>query len=502
MKILKVIKYLQYAMYLLMFKAMRLVSRKYWVNRLFVTKSQALHDDEIEAIKTEFNTFIRLGKKLTLSRNDNDSHCTRKQQYKVDCNKINIAHLNKIIGLDPNDKNVLIVEPLASMETIVKHCARKYNKSPCVVPEFKGITIGGTIAGGGLESSSFKYGMVENTVEFFDIIVGDGTLIRADRNNNSDLFHGTMWSLGTTGCIVLVGVRLRDIKPYVALQYHHIVDKQAAIDKFNELVEQESCDFFEGLALSPTSYIMITGRFSNNKFGNHLDLTRYWSPWYIEHVKDISKQDTGDALTGNSPYTETMSTSDYYFRWDRGIFWLGNLKINPTLTNRLLLGWMFDMESHHIVGRMKPDNVNEQTRILADVGPPIEKLRDILDYNEEQLQVYPLWLLPFKLYKNEEKIFSPDRVVDSKFCIDVGIYGKMLKTDKSFIEVNRELEHFVHQDCKGMKGFETVCYYTKEEFDGLFDVDQYDVLRKKYNSHAKFPSLFDKINFNYGEKKQ
>ena len=494
-------KYVKYGMYLVVYKVMQLFSRKYWTNRLFVTKSETDHDSQVQNIKKEFKTFIKYGKKLTLSRSDNDSHCTRKQQYKDDCNKINIAHLNKIIGLDPDNDNVLIVEPLVRMETIVAHCAKHYNKSPLVVPEFKGITCGGTIAGGGLESSSFKYGLVENCVEFFDIIVGDGTLVRADRDNHSDLFHGTMWSLGTTGCIVLVGMRLRDIKPYVALQYHHITDKQEAVDKFNDIVHDDSHDFFEGLVLSPTSYMLITGRFSDTKFSNHLNLKPYWSQWYIEHVRDVSTEAT-EGPPMDQVYTETMATFDYYFRWDRGIFWLGNLKINPTLPKRLLLGWMFDMETHHIVGRLKSDNENEKTRLLADVGPPIEKLRDIIDYNEEHLQVYPLWLLPFKLIKNNEKIFSPDRVVDSQFCIDVGIYGKMPKTDKSFVTVNRDLEHFVHNECKGMKGFETVCYYTNEEFNGLFDVDQYNALRKKYKSHDQFPSLFDKINFNYSSEER
>ena len=55
----------------------------------------------------------------------------------------------------------------------------KYGLLPTVVPQLKTITIGGAISGIGIESSSFKYGLVHETVEEMEILLGDGRTMRA-----------------------------------------------------------------------------------------------------------------------------------------------------------------------------------------------------------------------------------------------------------------------------------------------------------------------------------
>ena len=54
------------------------------------------------------------------------------------------------------------------------------------------------------------------------------------------------------------------------------------------------------------------------------------------------------------------------------------------------------MKTHHIIGRYK-DSVNEKKRILVDVGPPLEELDKMIEYNDDKLGVYPIWMCPFKI---------------------------------------------------------------------------------------------------------
>ncbi|KAG6978329.1 Delta(24)-sterol reductase [Fusarium oxysporum f. sp. conglutinans] len=69
-----------------------------------------------------------------------------------------------------------------------------------VVMEFPGITAGGGFAGTSGESSSFRHGFFNETVNFVEMILGNGDKIRASREEHEDLFHGAAGAAGTLGC--------------------------------------------------------------------------------------------------------------------------------------------------------------------------------------------------------------------------------------------------------------------------------------------------------------
>ena len=64
---------------------------------------------------------------------------------------------------------------------------------------------------------------------------------------------------------------------------------------------------------------------------------------------------------------------------------------------------------------------------------------------------------------------------------------------KNFLEINRKLEKKVHE-LGGMKGFETVCYYSEKEFNEYYNVTKYDELRVKYFGTI-YPRLYDKLKY-------
>ena len=51
--------------------------------------------------------------------------------------------------------------------------------SPMVVPQLKTITIGGAVTGLGIESSSFRNGLVHESVLELDILTGAGEIVTA-----------------------------------------------------------------------------------------------------------------------------------------------------------------------------------------------------------------------------------------------------------------------------------------------------------------------------------
>ena len=54
---------------------------------------------------------------------------------------------------------------------------------------FVDLTVGGLLMGFGLENNSHIYGMFHETCVAYEIVTGDGRLLRCTENENSDLFR-------------------------------------------------------------------------------------------------------------------------------------------------------------------------------------------------------------------------------------------------------------------------------------------------------------------------
>ena len=91
---------------------------------------------------------------------------------------------------------------------------------PAVVPQLRTITLGGAVAGVGIESSSFRCGLVHDTIAALEIVTGDGRIVTATPDNeHRDLFCGFPNSYGTLGYALAVTARLVPVKPFVALRH-------------------------------------------------------------------------------------------------------------------------------------------------------------------------------------------------------------------------------------------------------------------------------------------
>ena len=371
-----------------------------WFHKIFnptiFYKTLEQHQEDIRAIQNQIQT-APPQKRLSILRHDADTHCTRKQTYKTDCHLIDVSSLDKILEINL-ENNYLLCEPMCTMEMLAQEL-KQHGYSLPVVPEFKGITIGGTLAGGGLESTSFREGMMQNFMLEFSCILGNGEKITCSPTQNSDLFYGSMWALGTLGCLVSIKCKIIKRKDYVRLKYYHYQDRSSFTKSFQAKCRQSDSNlmFLEAVQVKQNKFVIICGYESERINLPLYQLTYWFSEWFCDHVERVPDQ-----------YEELMPLMDYNFRWDRGIFWLGKLKINTSFWKRFLFGWLFDMKTHHIYGRYKKDSKNEQNRLLADVGPPLDRLEEMIKYNDQEIGVYPIWMCPFKINHNKHHIFSPE----------------------------------------------------------------------------------------------
>ena len=73
---------------------------------------------------------------------------------------------------------------MVTYEALVAACLA-HGVMPTVVPQLKTITLGGAVAGVGIESASHRYGLVHDGVLELDVLLGDGRDRKSTRLNSS-----------------------------------------------------------------------------------------------------------------------------------------------------------------------------------------------------------------------------------------------------------------------------------------------------------------------------
>ena len=108
---------------------------------------------------------------------------------------------------------------------------------PLVVPQLKTITLGGAVAGLGIESTSFRHGLPHESVRRMEILTGAGEVVTATPDGeHADLFRGFPNSYGTLGYALRLVIDLQPVAPYVRLHHRRYPDAQACTAAIVELV--------------------------------------------------------------------------------------------------------------------------------------------------------------------------------------------------------------------------------------------------------------------------
>lgn len=142
---------------------------------------------------------------------------------------IDISHLKYVLDVNVESRTVL-VEPNVPMDRLAE-TTLKYGLIPPVVMEFPGITVGGGYAGTSGESSSFKYGFFDRTINYVEMILADGEVVIASKTERADLFHGAAGACGSLGITTLVELQLIEAKKYVETSYHPVASMPAAVER-------------------------------------------------------------------------------------------------------------------------------------------------------------------------------------------------------------------------------------------------------------------------------
>src|SRR6476659_1356702 len=144
---------------------------------------------------------------------------------------LDVTGLTNVLSID-TDGLTADVEGMCTYEDLVA-ATLPLGLAPLVVPQLKTITVGGAATGGGIESTSFRSGLVYDDIIEMDVFTGAGEVVTATpAGEHADLFYGFPNSYGTLGYATRLRVKLEPIRPFVALRhlrFTEIHDLQTAI---------------------------------------------------------------------------------------------------------------------------------------------------------------------------------------------------------------------------------------------------------------------------------
>lgn len=238
---------------------------------------------------------VRLGKQTSnLFRNRE----TTKQS------SLSVRDFNHVLSVNA-DEGWADVEGMTTYEEFVNETL-KHGFMPAVVPQLKTITIGGAVAGVGIEATSFRYGLVHETILEMEILLATGEVVVCSPQNNADLFYGFPNSYGTFGYALRLKVKLVPVKPFVKITHARFDDSKLYFQALEKTCDHSSArpDFVDGAMFGPTEMYITTGTFVNEA-----SFTSDYT--YLDIYYKSIKTKTEDYL----------SVRDFIWRWDTDWFW-------------------------------------------------------------------------------------------------------------------------------------------------------------------------------------
>lgn len=159
---------------------------------------------------------LRLGK---------DTSNLFRDRQEVRAARLDVRSLNELLSVDAERLSV-DTEAMVPYDALVDETLA-HGVMPPVVPQLKSITIGGAVAGLGIESGSFRHGLVHDMVEELEVLLPGGeTVPCTSTNEHSDLFFGFPNSFGTLGYALRVKTGAICTKPHVRLRHIRYHDSE------------------------------------------------------------------------------------------------------------------------------------------------------------------------------------------------------------------------------------------------------------------------------------
>ncbi|KAK3316128.1 hypothetical protein B0H66DRAFT_560439 [Apodospora peruviana] len=463
------------------------------------------HAAKVARIASAARGFFERHERYRIFHGSTNSTRPRPQSKVVD-----ISDLRDVLSVDAS-RRVAVVEPNVPMDKLVE-ATLPHGLVPPVVMEFPGITAGGGFAGTAGESSSFRHGFFDDTVNRVEMVLGDGKVIKASRDEKEHprLFRCAAGAVGTLGTTTLLEVKLMKARKYVRTRYRRTSSVAEAVAAVEEEVQREGNDYVDGILFSKGHGVIVTGQLTDEKpdSAKAQKFSGAWDPWFYLHARDRT------ASVGVAE--DYIPLPEYLFRYDRGGFWVGTAAFEYfkglVPFNRFTRWFLDDFLHTRMLYRALHASGEDAKFLVQDIAMPFETAEKFVDYTAEQTKIWPLWLCP--LQRRAPPTFHPfttpskdtdtaagkkedDKgAVRENMMLNIGLWGWGPSTRAEFIKMNREVEKKV-RELGGMKWLYAHTYYEQKEFFNMYGSGGpgwYFRLRGKYRAMRSLPTVWEKVH--------
>ncbi len=395
---------------------------------------------------------------------------------------IDVRGFRHVLSVGPDS---IEVEGMASYEEVVAR-SLPHGLMPSVVPELKSITVGGAAAGIGIESSSFRFGLVHEGVREMDVLLADGRIVKCRPDNeHADLFYAFPNSYGSFGYALRLVIDAVPVRPSVRIDHLRFDRPELALEALarGACASSSQADFAEGVVFGKHDLVISLGRFvAGNR--SHSDYRRALT--YHRSLRQRS--------------SDYLSVKNYLWRWDTDWFWCSKHfgAQNPLV--RLMLGRRFLCsttwwrireawgQSRAVAWLGRLFGVRPGESVVQDVQIPIERCAEFLEFFHREVGILPIWMCPVRARDRRRwPLYALD---PATLYVNFGFWDVVAaRSDEG--AVTRRIEQIVER-LGGRKSLYSTSYYDRETFDRLYGGAAYRRIKERYDSEHRLPELYDK----------
>jgi len=396
---------------------------------------------------------------------------------------LDVRDFNGILQVD-REAGLVEAEGMVPYETLVDACL-EHGVMPAVVPELKTITLGGALAGVGVEATSHRHGLVHETALELEVLTGDGRFVVCTPDNeHADLFHGMANSYGTLGYALRIKARVVPVQPFVRVEHLPFTDPRAFFEALESYCRNDDADFIDGTVFAPDRMYLSLGRFAAD--------APFASDYGFEQIYYRSIE---------AKREDWLAARDYIWRWDTDWFWCSkNVYAQNPLVRRLLgrkrlgsrtytriMRWNSRVGLTRRIERMR--GLHSES-VIQDIDIPIARAAEYLEFHAREIGIWPTWICPigarpgagrFVLYPLNPGIyvnFGFWDVIRTRSANPPGHFNRMIEDKVT--------------ELGGIKSLYSQSFYERSDFDRIYGGDAYYRLKEKYDPGRVFPELYEK----------
>jgi len=398
--------------------------------------------------------------------------------------RVSLAHFDEVIGVDASAGTV-DAEGMITYEALAD-ATLAHGTMPAVVPQLKSITLGGAVAGVGIEASSFRQGLVHDSVVELDVLTGGGAIVTCTADNeHRDLFFGFPNSYGTLGYALRVRARTIPVRRYVAIEHIAHADPAAYFDDLARRCALADADFVDGVVFARDELYVTVGHFT--------DEAPQVSDYGFEHIYYRSiRERTKDWLT----------VRDWLWRWDTDWFWCsknvgaqlplvrrlyGRKRLN-SITYQKIMRWNSRWGLARTLNRLR--GLSSES-VIQDVDIPISRAAEFLAFLHDEVGILPIWICPIRA-PDPARRPSLYPLAPGELSVNFGFWDAVTSREPLAPgHRNRRIEA-VTRELGGIKSLYSDSYFTEDEFWSIYDRDAWAALKRRYDPKGTLGDLYAK----------